>query len=357
MIWQRYLFRELLKVFFLFLGSFFFLYAILDYSLHMQDFIINKQIQIVHTIIYYFYQFIKRADILIPLALLIATLKVLFALNTRGELVALQASGLSARQILRPFFLLATLCTLFNLASLEFFLPSSLNFLDRFREEHFKHSYRGNRKEPIHVVPLKDHSKLIYLTQNPTTGLFEDAYWLRSINEIWHMKTLTPDAKNPVGTFVDHLVRSREGQFEKTESFNIYQFSSFRWEIDPIGKGYVPFENRKISDLLYLAAHKAKTTAYEYPQILTYLLYKLIMPLLPFVMIFAVAPICFRSARSHPIFLTYSLSIFSFIAFTSMLDAALILGENRLVSPYIVTLLPFMLLSLGFGWKFAKGVR
>src|SRR5690348_8415177 len=86
-IWQRYLFREILKVFFLFLGCFFFLYSILDYSLHMQDFLVDKQIHLGHLFIYYFYQFIKRADLLIPLALLIATLKVLFSFNARGELV------------------------------------------------------------------------------------------------------------------------------------------------------------------------------------------------------------------------------------------------------------------------------
>ena len=107
-IWQRYLFREILKVFFLFLGCFFFLYSIMDYSLHMQDFFVDKQIHLDHLFIYYFYQFIKRADLLIPLAFLIATLKVLFSFNARGELVALQASGLSSRKILRPFFLFAS---------------------------------------------------------------------------------------------------------------------------------------------------------------------------------------------------------------------------------------------------------
>src|SRR5579862_8822250 len=98
-IWERYLFREILKVFFLFLGCFFFLYSILDYSLHMQDFLVDKKIHFSHLLIYYSYQFIKRADMLIPLALLIATLKVLFTINARGELVALQASGIPTKRI------------------------------------------------------------------------------------------------------------------------------------------------------------------------------------------------------------------------------------------------------------------
>src|SRR5215468_3334694 len=124
-IWQRYLIREILKVFFLFLGCFFFLYALIDYSMHMQDFFADKRIQIIHITVYYFFHFVKRADLLIPLALLIATLKVLFSLNARGELIALQSSGLPRKKILRPFFIIAVMCTLFNLASAEFLLPSS----------------------------------------------------------------------------------------------------------------------------------------------------------------------------------------------------------------------------------------
>src|SRR5579862_6484093 len=104
LIWERYLLREILKVFFLFLGCFFFLYALLDYSMHMQDFIADKRIQIPHLLVYYFFHLIKRADLLIPLSLLISTLKVLFALNHLGELIALQTSGISRKKILRPFF-------------------------------------------------------------------------------------------------------------------------------------------------------------------------------------------------------------------------------------------------------------
>ena len=99
MIWKRYILCEILKVFFLFLGCFFFLYSLIDYSLHMQDFIIDKRIQISHITTYYLFQFIKRADLLIPLALLISTLKVLFSLNSRGELIALQSSGVPAKKI------------------------------------------------------------------------------------------------------------------------------------------------------------------------------------------------------------------------------------------------------------------
>jgi lipopolysaccharide export system permease protein len=352
-IWQRYLFREILKVFFLFLGCFFFLYSLMDYSLHMQDFLVDKQIHLTHLFIYYFYQFIKRADLLIPLALLIATLKVLFSFNARGELVALQASGLSSKKILRPFFLLALFCTLFNALSMEFLLPSSLNFLDRFRESHFKHMSSG-RKEPIHVIHLKDRSKIVYQKEDQEKQLYFDVFWIRTADDIWRMKYLSTNPDQPMGYFVDHIICSPEGSFEKTASFEQMAFPSFRLQPDPTGKGYIPIENRKPSELFRMLAHKRATTAFEYPQALTHLLHKCMMPLLSFLVIIAAAPFCFRHSRSLPVFFTYAIALFAFIAFTAYLDSALILGETQVLSAYNAILLPFALCFAGFGWKFFK---
>lgn len=71
----------------------------------MQNFMQDTRVTFSHIFLYYLFEFIKRADLLIPLAVLITTIKVLFALNIKGELVALRASGLSLKVILRPFFI------------------------------------------------------------------------------------------------------------------------------------------------------------------------------------------------------------------------------------------------------------
>jgi lipopolysaccharide export system permease protein len=356
MIWERYIFREIMKVFLLFLGCFFFLYSLVDYSLHMQDFIVDKRIQISHIAVYYFFQFVKRADLLVPLALLISTLKVLFSMNARGELIALQSSGLPTKKILRPFFYLGLLCALFNLISAEFLLPSSLNFLDHFREKHFKHSHRGHRKEPIHVLPLKDKSKIIYQSEDKEQKLFLDVFWIRSVDEIWRMQSLSSDPENPIGHYVDHLKRNTEGNFEKSESFEHFRFNKFKWQPDPTGKGSIPLENRKLSELFRLMVQKTKTTAYEYPQVLTHFLFKTAMPFLSLLVVIAGAPLCIRHSRNLPIFFTYAIALFGFIAFFTLMDAAVILGENVIVSPYLAVLLPFFLCWSVFGLKFHKSI-
>jgi lipopolysaccharide export system permease protein len=354
MIIRMYLFRELFKVFFLFLGCFFFLYALIDYSLHMQDFIVDKQIQMAHIGTYYAFQFIKRADLLIPLALLLSALKVLLAMNTRGELLALQASGIPRKTILRPLFLIGLFCTLFSLASSEFLLPSSLNHLDQFREKHFKHSKRGNRKEPVHILPLKDHSKIVYQTEDKEKKLYNDVFWIRSADEIWRMRSLSSDPLHPIGYFVDHLKRNREGNFEKISSFDHYRFDQFRWQADPSGKGYTPLENRKLSELWRMLLHKNTTTAYEYPRVLTHFLFKIAIPFLALLVITAGSPFCLRHSRNLPIFFIYAIALFGFIAFFTMMDAAVILGENRVVSPYVAILLPFALIGALFQYHYYK---
>src|SRR5579872_6259430 len=181
MIWKRYIFREIVKIFALFLCSFFLIYSLIDYSTHMQDFIQNKEIQIHDIFIYYAHQFIKRANLLIPLALLIATIKVLTTFNTHRELLALQAAGISLKKLLRPFFFVALFCSLFNFLCSELLLPASLNYTDQFRHAHFKQPQTG-KKERIPVVTLKDGSKLFYQYYDASRHLFFDVVWVRSLD-------------------------------------------------------------------------------------------------------------------------------------------------------------------------------
>lgn len=343
-IWERYLFTEALKTFFLFLGCFYFLYAMIDYSTHMQDFFIDTKIQFSHVAQYYGLMFIKRADLLIPLALLISIIKLLFSLNRHGELIALQASGISLKKIARPLMLLASLCILFNYLSFQFFLPSSLNFLDRFRENHFKHAHRGERTEPVYPIYLEDGSKIIYQKKIDREGqppLLFDAFWISSPDALWRIKYL--DLEQSTGRYVDHIERNAEGNFEKTASLEEHSFPPFKWQPNLAGKGYIPTENKALSEL-YRLYFKEGTSPVEMPQILTHLLFKCLMPLLPLFLLLIIFPYCVRHKRTSTPFPIYALSLFGFIAFGALIDACVILGESQFASPFFILLAPFALL-------------
>jgi lipopolysaccharide export system permease protein len=353
-LWQRLLLKEISGIFLLFLFGFFTIYALIDYSLHMQDFIKDQRIQFFDLLIYYFHQFVKRSPLLVPLALLIATIKVLCGFNASRELVALQAGGISLRRLMTPFFLVATLCSLYSAANAEFLLPRSLNYADQFHKAHFRHSMTGNRKERLHVLTLKDNSKLIYQTYNREQECFSDVVWIRSADDVWRMKLLKADPKNPEAKFVDHLVRNGQGIIEKGESFETYLFHQMQWKPEATNLGTLPVENRKISSLYRLLFEKKETTTFEKSELLTQFLYKSSLPFLPFLVVIGVAPFCIRYTRQAPLFFIYSFSLFGFIAFYMLMDAATILGENQVLSPWIAVLAPSILCASFFTFKFVR---
>ena len=352
-IWQRYLFKELLKTFFFFLAAFYFLYVIVDYSTHMQDFVKGKGLPFSKLFFYYFFQFIKRADILLPLALMIATIRVLLSLNVHNELVAFQSAGLRWKRLLRPFYFLAFASTLAIAGFNQFLLPSSLNFIDKFYDTHLRHSHRGKRNDPLHVIHLEDHSKLIYQYYDSAKQAFFDVIWMRSPDEIWRIKYLQADPERPIGEYVDHLSRTKEGYFEKRSSFDSLLLKGLKWRSDLPRKGFIPFENRSISNLYHMLKEDQKLSHYQTNELLTQILFKATMPLLPLIVLISCAPFCIRHGRQVPQLLIYSLSLFGLIGFIALMDAAVILGENATVSPFVAIFLPFSLITLFFGWKYA----
>jgi lipopolysaccharide export system permease protein len=322
----------------------------MDYSTHMQDFIQDKKIQIPQLLLYYTFHFLKRANLLIPLTLLISTIKVLTTFNSTRELVALQVSGIKIKRLLRPFFSLALICTLFNYANTQFFLPTSLNFIDRFYKAHLSYHYRNADKEPIHIVHLTDDSKLIYQAYDSAKETLFDVIWLRSTDDIWKMKFLKADPTNPLGEFTDHLQRSPQGLLVKTESYPSFLFKDLKWKKEQLNMGLVPIDNHSITSLLLMLQEKKGAKA----EIITRLTFKCLMPLLPFLAVIACVPFCIRYARGLPLFFIYLIAVFGFLAFFAMMNAAIILGENNTIPSFWAIFIPFAFFFGAFSWKFSK---
>lgn len=344
----------MLKFFVFFIACFYFLYVVIDFSTHAQELVGGKSLPIWKIFRYYLFQFVKRADILLPLGVLIGTLKVLFDLNTNREILAFQSVGIRLKQLLTPFLTIGLAAGLFNVALNEYVVPHSLNSIDKFYDAHLRHSFRGKRSEPLHVMHLDDHSKLIYQYYNASKKSFFDAIWIRSPNDIWRMRFLRIDPEHPQGKWVDHLERNQEGFFEKTQSFSNFVFKDLHWEQNFPRKGYIPYENHSMTQLLNLLKSDPLTTSQEKKEMITQLLFKLTMPLLSILVVIAVAPYCTSSSRKTSQFLVYTIALFGFIAFIALMDAAVILGESATVSPYIAILSPFILSMCIFGYKLAK---
>src|SRR5262249_30727443 len=150
-------------------------------------------------------------EILIPFALLLATIKVLCQLNMRNELVALMASGVPVKRLVRPFVIFALVCTLFIYSNYEWFIPLSMKRLSKIEDAHFAQKNKGQLKDNVHNLELSDRSVILYHSFNSTLNLFFDVYWIRSIDQFTKMKYLDISQEIPEGRFVEHLVRDDEG--------------------------------------------------------------------------------------------------------------------------------------------------
>lgn len=334
-IWERYLMKEIWKVFILFLLSFYFLYAMIDYSMHLQEIIKSQKTSLKNLGMYYAMLFSKRCDLLIPLALLITTLKVLCSLNRKNELLALQAGGINLQIILRPFLITGFFCIVINYFNFELLIPHSLTFIERFEKQNFRsRKAQKNKLGAVHMIPLKDGSRLIYQEYNPESKELFDVYWIHTADSFWHMKTLSLTNLIPTGKQVDTFFRSEKGLLEKRESYENYLFHSLTFGSDLKNYTEIPMESRSISELMSMQCSRKSLWKEEEDVIQTHLYFKILMPWLSLLVIIGVSPYAVRFSRYLSIFLLFSLGIFGYIALFMIIIASVILGEAHVIHPF-----------------------
>ena len=351
-IWERYIFKELLKVFVFFLLCFFFLYVVILFSIQSFNFFEDGKIQILLMLKYYSFQFIKRTYLLTSLATLVAGVAVMCSMNNARELLALRASGVTLNTLLRPFFFLGVLCCTFNWICGETLLPKALNYIDLV--EHKKYLIDSNNKRPFKILYLKDNSKLIYQKYLPETHQYYDVIWIRSFNDIWKIKILNGDPKHPLAEYADHLVRDSSGLLKKAESFDRCVLKNLTWQAKLSKNGYVPMENRKISELFRVLFHFHEISKAQYAEVFSYFLYKISIPMISVLIIMGITPYCIRYSRELPQFIIFSLSLFIFFSFFTISQSMIIIGENRILHPALAILTPYVLSFALFSWKLFK---
>lgn len=322
-IWNKYLFKSLLKTFLFLLLSIFFTFSIVDLSMNGVRFFSSGTLGFLEIAKYYVYTFSNHHAFFFPLTFLLASLKVFLDLNRHHELVALQMAGLSQKKLLTPFFTFALLLVIASYAHQEWLAPTTQTVATTFRSKHAKHKKKNTAH--LHNVTLQDQSEIIY--QNFQDNELFDVYWIRNNKDIWYMKYLK---LNPTrGLFADHFQRTT-GELEKTESFTEISFPQIAFDPNVKLENFIPLENRPLSTLLAQSFKKNS----ERKNVLCHLHYTLASPLACFLLLFAIAPLSFRFSRVKNAFLITAISLFAFVAFKTILDGMLILGENQVMPSF-----------------------
>lgn len=351
-IWQRYVLKQVLQLFFALLFAFYLLYILIDYSSNTRDFA-DSQLGFRTFIVYYLCHFSKQLHLLVPLALLVSVIRTLCAMNTSHELTALMANGLRRKTFMRPFILIGLVCTAFLYANLQWVLPGSLTLLNRLTDQYFQASQ--TKQAHVHSLALRDRSVLLYQSFDSARKCFFDCYWIVSTDEVYRIKHLHPEATESLGQQVDHLKRDEEGRMVQLETHAEKIFPELGFDDDVIGSAVVDAENLSISRLWELLPNRSHKHMTEREALMLSTLHsKLAIPWLCLLVVIAPAPFCTYFTRQLPVFFLFAVAIAGFVVFLTLFDAMSILAEGLVLPPLLAVWSPFIPFYGYFSYKYVK---
>lgn len=352
-IWDRYFLIQYLKAFFLFIFCFYGLYILIDYTSRLHA-IQSLKLSVLEIIYYYGLMFLLRMDILVSFGIIIATVYVLTTLNLHNELIALLASGVTKKRLLLPFVIMGFVFTGLLYVNVGFFMPRAIQQLNAIEESRQHSELIGEQTMLVQSTILEDQSILLFQRYHAQQALFSDLYWIRSADDIYHMKQLANPISEPIGYQVDHLQRNAKGLLAVAESFDKKDFSNMRFNKQKLLESLISPQQYTLIQLWNKLPSVQSSLTDREAQILTLFYRRLVMPWLCLLAILAPAPFCMVFTRRLPTFLLYSCSIFGLIAFYLLMNAATVIGETQTLPPLIAIATPCILVYGSCMWKYAK---
>lgn len=352
---HRYVVKEVLQSLSFILFALYFLFILLDYSTHMKNFH-QEGLPFYEILLYYLFQFTQKVEIFLPISLLMATLKVLISMQRRNELVALLSAGIPFKKFYRPFLAVGALATLFLLLNFQYLQPAAHTFLDHFEKSFLRRKGSSNL---VHTLHLPNETLLIYQSYFPKEKTFHNVFIIKSLEEIYHMRTLELLKDSSTGKKVDFFIRNGSFELVKSESRPTYSFPKIDLKMDKLNDSMILPTHLAPTRLMQKTSSsffhfKAKKLTDKGAEIATTLSYKLLSPLLALLGVIAPASYCLVGGRNFSFILLYALFIFGMLSFFALIKSALVLGESQLLPPFWSLFTPFLLVFAFFGRRYAK---
>lgn len=355
LIWEKYILKEILKSFCLFLAVFYGLYVLIDYSSHMSGANYHHtRLTFNELCIHYACEFLVRSEILMPFAFLIAAVKTLCQLNVHNEWVALLAAGFSKKRLLAPLLVVALLMTALMYVNLEISFPKATKRLQVLDEKYVREKPARNSKPIVHHLVLEDGSLLLFKQWNNLLKQFEETFWIRSIDEIWRIPQLKPYSNPPEATFIDILNRTKEGELALVKTVEKAAIHEMHFNKKRLIETITPPDELALSELAKKIPSGNALRSGKEAHLLSAFYHKLVMPWLSFLIILAAAPFCIQFTRSLPLFFIYAGSIFGLVAIYLIMNAATVLGERQVADPAVAIFTPFAVLSFLFIFRYLR---
>lgn len=336
---DKYIFKELIKTFLFFVFAFCLIYTLIDYSSSVTDFQKNNYSSL-DIGKFYIYTLIQRMDLIIPFGLLISSIRLLSRLNSQNEFIALFAGGISLPRLMRPFLLFSLLPTLFMYFAFEKIQPHASEALQTLE---FKHLSTEDKAQASHIIQefeLEDSSLIVFQNYNPISNQFFDVFWVKNLDNVYHLKTLSPSSKVSFASQVHQFHRNKEGQLKHVRFYENKSLPEMQFNMAQLKYALTEPRNLPLSKLGHLMSNFDSHFTQHEGKILVAFWNKLLLPLLCIITVLAPAPFCLRFSRSFSPFFVFLISTFSLLAFYLIVDAFLILGENRTLHPALAVIAP-----------------
>lgn len=353
---NRYLYKEILTLFSFILLACFFLYALFDYSLHIKQFHQDK-LPGFEIVVYYFAQFSERIDILVPLSLMITTIKVLTSMNQKFELVALLSSGLSFKKIVRPFILTSLMLMAFSYLNFQYLHPLAFTSVKAFEKRYLKNKHGG--QAPLYSLTLPNNALLLFQHFDPNTKLFSRLFLIENPDHIYKMDALALLDDKSEGKSVDLLYRNDAGEITKKSHLETFSFPKIEVDLKNLEKESIALRMQSLSWLykklliggfgrgFYKMSNKEASA-------MTYFSYKMFIPFLSLLAV--VAPLSFATQynRKLPLFLLYASFLFGLFSLFAFINACVILSLHQILTPFWTIAVALSICFFIFGFRYAK---
>lgn len=349
-ILDRYFLAEVLRIFFLFVICFFALFVLIDYTSRGN----NLHLNLSEMAEYYLYLLIRRVEILFPFALLVATIRTVCQANARSQLAALLAGGIPYRRIFLPLLFLGFTMVLLLYANNEFLLPGSMQIVRQVEESVALKNATFEEHQVVHSLTLNDESRYLYRAYDSIQERFLDGYWIRTLDDIYRIKSLSLHSIPATGYFVEHLERVADGTLLVTETFETLSLKGFIVDKTALNEVLMPPSDRPLLSLWRHLLPQSQMMTVEQAHVHGAFYRKLTMPWLGLLAALGPIPFCARFRRQIPIFYIYCVSLFAIAATYMWISAGTILVQAQVFSAFWVLFVPMALFVLGTILRFFR---
>lgn len=353
LVWRRYILTKFWTNFLALAVIAFSLYASVHYSLHTIKGSSTPNISLKLSILYYLSQIVLKSDFLVPQLIAVATTLTLFAMQSKREVLLLQAAGLPLKRLLAPLLKSAFVITCLLYANFQWLYPICENITSI--KEHMDHGTLDKAKDRVPSLFLKDQTVLLYSSIQHKTLTLNKVFWIKDTNTIYAIEKLaftTPSL--PIGLEVTCFSKAGDGEtMEVSEFFDIKEFPEIEFSFydNPFSKIFSSQGRTRLIESFQAIPWKitgfgfTKTIPQRILALLSSFYYTIIAPLPCISAMILSAYFCLRFNRIYKASFAYCIPLGTVNIFFIFLKAGVVLADNSVFPVFPIMVAPLILLT------------